>query len=528
MKRRTFLGTVTAGAGVLAAPRLGRGAAASTLKFVPAQDLALLDPIQSPSGSTIMHSCLVFDTLYGLDESYKAQPQMVEGHVIEDDGKTWKLALRDGLKFHNGEPVRARDVVASLQRWGKRDTFGQTLFSVTDELLAPSDKVVQFRLKKPFPMIPDALGKIGAFFAIIVPEHLAETEPTKGMPEIIGSGPYRYVPGERVQGSLNVYAKFTDYVPRSSGTPSFLAGPKIAHFERVEWHTIPDPATATAALQAGEVDWWDQATADTLPLLRKNPNIVVSVRTTVASFGMLRPNQTQPPFDNPAVRRAVMSAINQSDYMIAVAGEDQSLWRANCGFFTPGSPMATDVGMDVLNGPRDLDKVRRALEAAGYKGEKLVYLAPTDLPSLNAVSEVAADMFRKIGLNLDYVATDWGTVAQRFASHEPPEKGGWSMYPNYVYSVSMISPAANNYIRGSGPKAMFGWPDSPRLEELRWQWLDSPDVAQQQRICREMQAQAFQDVPYYPLGVFYPATAYRKSLTGVLDGYSLFYNVRRA
>jgi peptide/nickel transport system substrate-binding protein len=182
MRRRTFLGTVAAGAGVLAAPRLGGGAAASTLKFVPAQDLTLLDPIQSPSGSTIMHSCLVFDTLYGLDESYKAQPQMVEGHLIEDDGKIWKLTLRDGLKFHNGEPVRGRDVVASLQRWGKRDTFGQTLFSVTDELSAPSDKIIQFRLKKPFPMIPDALGKIGAFFAIIVPEHLAQTERMRNSP----------------------------------------------------------------------------------------------------------------------------------------------------------------------------------------------------------------------------------------------------------------------------------------------------------------------------------------------------------
>jgi peptide/nickel transport system substrate-binding protein len=528
MKRRTFVGAVAATAGGLAAPRLGRGAEASTLKFVPAQDLALLDPIQSPTGSTIMHSCLVFDTLYGIDESYTARPQMVEGHVIEDDGKTWRLSLRDGLKFHNGEPVRARDVVASLQRWGKRDTFGQTLFSVTDELSASSDKVVQFRLKKPFPMIPDALGKIGAYFAIIVPEHLAQTAPTKAMPEIIGSGPYRYLPGERVQGSLNVYAKFPEYVPRSSGTTSFLAGPKIAYFDRVEWHTIPDPATATAALQAGEVDWLDQATADTLPLLRKNTNIEISVRTTVASYTMLRPNQTQPPFNNPAVRRAVLGAINQSDYMIAVAGEDRSLWRANCGFFTPGSPMATDVGMDVINSPRNIDQVKHNLEAAGYKGEKLVYLAPTDLPSLDAISEVAADMFRKIGMNVDYVATDWGTVAQRFASREAPEKGGWSMYPNYVYSVSMISPAANNYIRGSGPNAMFGWPDSPRLEQLRWEWLESSDVAKQQRICRDMQMQAFQDVPYYPLGVFYPVTAYRKSLTGVLGGYSLFYNVRRA
>jgi peptide/nickel transport system substrate-binding protein len=528
MNRRTFLGTAAAGATVLAAPRLARGTAASTLKFVPAQDLALLDPIQSPSGSTIMHSCLVFDTLYGLDESYKAQPQMVEGHLLEDDGKIWKLTLREGLKFHNGEPVRARDVVASLQRWGKRDTFGQTLFSVTNELSAPSDKVVQFRLTKPFPMIPDALGKIGAFFAIIVPEHLAQTEPTKGMPEIIGSGPYRYVASERVQGSLNVYARFTDYVPRNSGTPSFLAGPKITHFDRVEWHTIPDPATATAALQAGEVDWWDQATADMLPLLRKNANIMVSVRSTVASFGMLRPNQTQPPFNNPAIRRAVLGGINQSDYMIAVAGEDRSLWRADCGFFTPGSPMATSVGMEALNGPRDFAKVKRQVEAAGYNGERLVYLAPTDLPALNAISEVAADMFRKIGMNLDYVATDWGTVAQRFASREPLEKGGWSMYPNYVYSVSMISPAANNYIRGSGPKAMFGWPDSPQLENLRWQWLETSDLREQRRICQEIQMQAFEDVPYYPLGVYYPATAYRRSLTGVLDGYSLFYNVRRA
>jgi peptide/nickel transport system substrate-binding protein len=210
-----------------------------------------------------------------------------------------------------------------------------------------------------------------------------------------------------------------------------------------------------------------------------------------------------------------------------VEGDDRSLWRDNCGFFTPGSPMATDVGMEVLNAPRDFDKVKRDLEAAGYKGERLVYLAPTDIPAANAMSEVAADMFRKIGMNLDYQATDWGTVAQRFASREPPDKGGWSMYTNYLYSVSMVDPSANNYLRGSGGKAMFGWPDSPRLEELRWQWLESSELAERQRICRAMQEQAFHDVPYYPLGIFYPATAYRNNLTDVLNGYSLFYNMRR-
>ena len=259
----------------------------------------------------------------------------------------------------------------------------------------------------------------------------------------------------------------------------------------------------------------------------RNRDIVVSTYKIGASFGMLRPNSTQPPFDNPGVRRAVLGAINQSDYMIAVAGDDRSLWTADCGFFTPGSPMATDAGMAALNGPRDLDKVKRELEAAGYKGEKLVYLAPTDLPALNAISEVAADMFRKIGMNLDYAATDWGTVAQRFASREPVEKGGWSMYPNYVYSVAMISPAANNYIRANGDQGDVRLAELPRLEQLRCQWLGdirSGDAAEAS--AARSRQQAFQDVPYYPLGVCYPATAYRNSLTGVLDGYSLFYNVR--
>jgi peptide/nickel transport system substrate-binding protein len=222
---------------------------------------------------------------------------------------------------------------------------------------------------------------------------------------------------------------------------------------------------------------------------------------------MLQPNQTQPPFNNPAIRRAVMGAINQSDYMIAVAGEDQSLWRANCGFFAPGSPMATDVGMDVLNGPRDIDKVKRALLAAGYKGEKLVYLAPTDLPSLNAVSEVAADMFRKIGMNLDYVATDWGTVAQRFALTRAAGEGRLEHVSELRHSVSMISPAANNYIRGSGPKAMFGWPGSRRGSSgTALAVADSLTSRSSSASAEKCRRRPFQDVPHYPLGVFYPAT----------------------
>jgi peptide/nickel transport system substrate-binding protein len=525
MKRRDLL---AAAAATLAAPRLGRAEDAAVLKFVPSVDLALLDPIQTPAAVTIMHSAMVFDTLYGVDEHYATQPQMAAGHTVEDNGRTWRIALREGLHFHDGSPVLARDAVASLQRWGKRDSFGLTLMGLTDELSAPDDRTVQFRLKQPFALLPDALGKIGANMAVIVPERLARTEPTQGMPEVIGSGPFRFVANERVPGSLNVYARFAGYVPRPSGTASMLAGPKVAHFDRVEWHTIPDAATVAAALQSGEMDWWDQATTDYLPTLRRHPAIAVEVQDVIGLMGMLRPNHLQPPFDSPGFRRAIMGAIDQADFMTAVAGTDRSMWKDRCGFFLPGTPMDSDAGMQALTAPRDLEAVKRAIAASGYRGDKLVLLAPTDIPSLNAMSEVAADMFRRLGVAVDYVSTDWGTTVQRLASREPTEKGGWSMYPNYVFGVSMLGPAANNYIRGNGASAMFGWPTSPRLEALRTAWLDAPDLAAQQRICRELQLQAFQDVPYYPTGVFYQATAYRRSLTGVLRGFPLFYNVRRA
>lgn len=529
MRRRTFLKTsiVSAALGALAAPRRARAQSARTLKYVPYQDLTLLDPIQSPAGATLQHSCMVFDTLYGMDEHYAAQPQMAEGHTIEGDGKIWKITLREGLRFHNNEPVRASDVVASLRRWGQRDSLGLTLMAITDELSALSDRVVQFRLKKPFPLLPDSMGKFGAYYAAIVPEHLAKTPPTQGMPEVVGSGPFRYVAGERVLGSLNVYEKFAGYVPRSGGTPSLLAGPKIVHFDRVEWHTLPDAGTAAAAIQSGEIDWWDQPSNDFLPILRRAPHVVLQLRDIIGSMAKLRPNHTQPPFNNPAIRRALFGAIDQADYMRAVAGEDRAMWRDRCGFFTPGSPMASDAGLDVLIGPRDLAKVKRNLDAAGYGGEKVVFLAPTDITTSRAISEVAGDMFRRLGMNLDFQARDFGSVVQRIASREPVEKGGWSMYPNNAPTVAMSSPAANNYIRANGPSAIFGWPDSPRLEALRNEWLDTTDLARQQAICREMQLQAFQDVPYYPLGVYFQSTAFRDSLTGVLPGYSLFYNVRR-
>ena len=523
MRRRTFLA-----AGAATAAGAAKHAWAQdhrVLRFVPQADLTLLDPLQTTAYVTRNHAALVFDTLYGVDATSKPQLQMLQSGEATDGNRRWTLTLRDGLRFHDGTPVLARDVKASLERWGRRDSFGTTLFAAVQEVAVSSDRVVTVQLSRPFSALPDALGKPGPYLPVIMPERLARTEPTAPVPEMVGSGPFRFVAEERLVGARAVYDRFAGYQPRPDGMTSLLAGPKVAYLDRIEWITIPDASTAAAALQAGEVDWWEQPPVDLLPLLRRNSSLNVEVLDTLGNFAVIRPNHLHPPFDNPRIRRAVMRAVDQADFMTAVSGDDRALWQDGVGFFPPGTPMASDTGLEAVRSP-SIEQAKQDLKAAGYRGEPVVLLAATDYPVINALSEVAGDLFRKLGLNVDYQALDWGTVLQRILSRQPPDRGGWSAMCSFTAGATILNPATHSFLRGNGGDAIFGWPNSPSIETLRQAWLDASDIAAQRQICRDIQAQAFVDLPYLPLGQFKQATAFRKDLNGISGGFPTFWNVK--
>lgn len=527
MKRRQL---IAASAAALAMPSPLRGASRSVLKYVPAGDLPSLDPIFAPYYETRCHGFMVFDTLYGqagASQGFAAKPQMVAGHTIQDDGRTWTLTLRDGLKFHDGARVLARDCVASIRRWGARDQFGQTLMQRTRSLTAPDDRTVIFHLSNPFPMLPDALGKFGANMCAVMPERVAITDPFKPVEEIIGSGPFRFNADEHIAGSLHVYERFADYYPRSDGVADFVAGPKITYFDRVEWHIIPDQTSVIEALQTGEMDWDEYPLEDVLPALRRDRGITLQKMGAVGWWGLLRPDCLYPPFDNPAARRALLAAINQSDFMSAAIGSDPALWYVPTGFFPPNSPMASRAGMEALTSPRDLSTARRELLNAGYRGEKVVLIAPATLWRARMFSEVAADLLRRIGMVVDEQVMDTATWAKRLVSKNAPDQGGWNVFCTSMQGTDALSPMSHLALRGNGDQAFPGWPSSPAIEALRHEWLDASDASAQRKIAMAIQAQAFIDVPYLPLGTFYPSTAYRSDLTGVLDGQAIFWNVRR-
>ncbi len=530
MQRRTLIQTAGSGLfGVLAAPSLVGAAAASTLRFTPQQDLVTLDPVTTTAYISRNHGYMVFDTLYGMDGSFRATPQMVEGHRIEEDGRRWDLALRDGLLWHDGERVLARDCVASIRRWAKRDPFGATLMEATEELSAPDDRTIRFRLKYPFPLLPIALGKASVPVCAMMPERLANTDPFQQVPELIGSGPFRFVAAERVPGAMNVYAKFERYVPRKDGALAWTSGPKVVHYDRVEWKTIADTATATSALIAGEQDWQEYAYHDQLAQLKTAKGVQVRVLDPTGFVAMLRVNHLQAPFNNPAIRRALWGAVDQTAYMQVLVGtDDPSLFHVPLGFFCPDTPMGSDAGLGPLTGPRDPAKVREALKAAGYQGETVLLMIPSNTPALMSQGAVAADMFKQVGMNVEIYAVEFNAMLQRRNRKGPVADGGWSAFVTNWAGTDWLNPAGHIALRGNGEAGYAGWASMPRVEALRDAWFRAPDEAAQQATCRDIQLQAMQDVPYYPLGQYLQPTAYRSSITGVLDGFATFWNVRPA
>jgi peptide/nickel transport system substrate-binding protein len=523
MKRRTFVAAAAAAA-------LGRPSIAQTTKpliFVPQGNLVTMDPVWTTATVTRNAAIMVYETLYGRDEALAAKPQMIAGALVDNDGKRWTLTLRDGLAFHDGEKVLARDCVASLNRWMKCDPAGQTIADRLGAIEAKDDRTIVIRLKKPFPSLPTALSKTQPA-PVIMPERLASTDPFKAVTEVIGSGPFRYEAKEYVSGVRAVFSKNEKYVPRNEPA-SYAAGGLRVMVDRVEWHVVPDAATAANALSAGEVDWVETPLPDLLPMLRRTAGVTVGVLDRTGYYGLLRPNWEQGPTSNLGVRQAMLAAIDQVEVMTATMGEDKGLYNAPVGLFIPGSPGANDASMDLVRRRKSITEIKAMLSRAGYKGERVALFHPTDQVFYNAMIAVVAQAFREIGLNVDEISTDWGTVVERRTSHEPLDKGGWSMFPAGNPAAEYVDPLLPSGIRGNGKKAWFGWPTDDKLEALRDQWLDETEPAKQKRLCEQIQARSLDLVTIIPLGQYLPPAAWSKKISTPLKGMApVFWNVTKS
>ena len=512
MDRRTLLGSLAATA--LAAPAIAQKP--SVLKFVPQANLTILDPIWTTATVTGNHGYYVYDTLYAADATLTPRPQMAQGHEVAENGRSWRFRLREGLRFHDGTPVRGVDCMASLERWSAREPIGQLLAATVDRYEAIDDRTFTIHLKRPFPLMLDALAKADSSIPFMMPERFASTDPMKAITEVVGSGPYRFVAGEYVSGSRAVYEKFESYVPRAE-TPVWGTGAKVAHFDRIEWHIIPDPATAALALRNAEVDWWERPLNDLLPQLARSPGVQTAIQDVGGRLALMRLNHLQPPFDDARLRRAVLMSVDQDEYLRATYGEDEALWKRCRSLYPCGTPYASEAAAaTVMRG--DLDAARRMLKEAGYAGQKVVIINPTDYPQIGPLGQVTADRLKRFGMNVDLQEMDWGSVTQRRTSRERAEKGGWSIFHTTGSAPGYSNPAVSALVRGQGAKGWFGWWESARAEEMTEQWVNAADADRRATLAEAIATLALEEVATIPLGMFYTKTAFRTGLTGMLEG----------
>ncbi len=493
------------------------------LRAVMHADVRVLDPMWTTQTIANIHGMLVYDTLFGNDDNMRPKPQMVDKYDISEDKLVYTFTLRDKLKFHDGSPVTTTDVIASLGRWGKKDSAGQRLFTFVDKLEAIDDKTFRMTLKEPYGLVLETLGKTNSSVPVIMRAKDAATDPQQQVKEAIGSGPYKFAKDEWVPGSKAVYLKNKDYVTRPGNEKAeSFAGAKFPGVDRIELVWIPDSQTAMSALVNGEIDLYENPNVDFYPILEKAKGVKLAPTGSLDStHGLIRLNHLHPPFNNVKARQAMYYLVNQENFLRAIVG-DPKYYRICHGLITCGSPLASDAGNHWFK-EHNPKKALQLLKEAGYNGEPITVLAATDHATITPATQVLIQAMREAGINLDVQSMDWGSVVSRRAKKEAPAQGGWNIFVTTTGGVGSANPVLHTWIGAACGKGLFGWPCDAEIEKLRSAYGFAQTDAEKLRIARDLQARAMDEVVYIPFGQWQQLYAYRADrIDGVVPNTGLF------
>jgi peptide/nickel transport system substrate-binding protein len=495
------------------------------LRIVPQVNLTVLDPIFSSAYVTRNHGYMIYDTLFGVDDKGNIKPQMVDRWNTSADHKTWTFTLRPGLAFHDGAPVTSDDVIASLKRWSSRDALGGLLAQALDRYEAVDASTFRIHLKEPFGLVLEALGKPSSPVPFIMPARIAATPGTEQIKEHIGSGPYMFKPDEFKPGEKVVYVKNDKYKPRkepASGT----AGGKVVNVDRVEWLIIRDANAQLNSLTVGEVDILEQPPAELYEPLRTVKDVRLFDMVPTGYQYTLRMNFLLPPFDNVLVRRAAMLAMGQ-DAVLRTQIRSQDLFKFCKSLYPCGTPYESN-NTGIFTGAPDPKAARKLLEEAGYKGEPVVLMRPTDFPTLTKAPLVVKQQLEQAGFKVDVQNMDWQTLVARRAKKDAPSAGGWNAFITYNAAVDNMFPVTMLMMNATGDKGWFGWQNDPALEELKTKFARALTPADKKKAAEAAQLRAVDQVTHVNLGQFFLPAAVRSNVQGLLTaGAQVYWNVSK-
>lgn len=495
------------------------------LRTVPSSDLKILDPVWTTAIITRNHGFMIYDTLFATDDKGDIKPQMVDKYSASADNKLWRFSLRPGLKFHDGSSVTSQDVIASLNRWAKRDVLGQKMFAAMDGINADSPTAFTMTFKQPFGLVLDALGKSGPLVPFIMPKAVAETPADRQIDNLIGSGPFTLTKSDFRPGDRVAYRKNQAYVPRKEKAAG-LAGGKVVKVDQVEWVFLRDPQTQANALLNGEIDMLEIVPASRYPELRTNTEVemidVVPAGTYTAIF-----NHKVAPFNDAKVRRAAMLAVNQ-EAMLRAQNTYRDFYKPCASLYLCGSTYANEKN-SFYTGKPQFEEARKLLKEAGYDGKPVVIMLPGDVPTLSRLPLVYGELLKQAGFNVDVQTTDWASLVTRRAKKDPVDKGGWNVFITYWGGADASSPVTYTPLTGNGDQGYFGWPADAEIETLKTQFIETADTVKRKYIAARIERRALEIGVFAPIGEGKgPAVVRRGVVTGLLPAPAvLYWNVQK-
>ncbi|HSV54857.1 MAG TPA: ABC transporter substrate-binding protein [Burkholderiaceae bacterium] len=523
MMRRSLITMVMLAAGLIAP--LAVQAQGKTLRVVPHANVTILDPIWTTAFVTRNHGYMIYDTLFGTDADGKIKPQMVEKWSVSKDNLTWTFSLRDGLEFHDGKAVTSEDAVASIKRWASRDSFGGVLAKSVDNYATPDAKTFVIKLKVPFGVMLEALGKPSSNVPFIMPARVAATPGSEQIKEQIGSGPYKFVPAEYKPGEKLVYVKNEKYKSRSEA-PSGTTGGKPVYLDRVEWVIIRDPQTQFNALVAGEVDIIEQPTFEQYASLKASKDVQLVDAQPAGLQYIFRFNHLHAPFDNVKIRHAAMVALGQEAHLKTQVGAP-GMYKFCKSMFPCGTPFASE-NTGIYTGTANPQKAAQMLKEAGYNGQPIVLMRPTDLASISKLPLVAKQQLEAAGFKIDMQQMDWQTLVARRAKKDAPDKGGWNAFMTAWTAGDIQNPLTMAMMNAAGDKGWFGWQDDPTIEDLKAKFAQASTDADKKKLAEALQLRAIETASHVHLGQYNNPAALRTNISGLVPGGAqVYWNIKK-
>ena len=517
LNRRGLIVGGTAGlaaGGVL--PRRAR-ASENTITAVLESEVVILDPHATTAAITRTFGYHVFDTLFAMDARGAIHPQMVGSFQTSADKLVWDFTLRPGLAFHDGAPVTAADCVASLRRWGPLDSLGRMLAAATERMTAKDANSFSIKLKQPFPLMLDVLGKPNAAVPFMMPDRIIPAGQGERIKEIVGSGPFVFDKAQWRMGDVMVLPRNGHYVPRAEPA-DFLAGGKKVLIDTLVLKTIQDDSTSASALIAGEIDYMQYLPFDWLNKLEGTDGVSIMSLSGVDMFqGNFRLNHASGPFADPDVRRVLWQLVDQDETLQAIGIPDRYRLKTCASFWMCDAPLQSRAGAELAR--FSVDGARQALARTSYHGEPVIMLQVSGSISQTA-GDVLADHMKAAGFNVKPEIMDWGTVLARRAKRD-----GWSLFPVYANGIDMDSPLTHFYVANNCADYP-GWSCGAGMTKMLEDFANAPDLAAKRKIADEIQVAAYQLTPSVMWGQFARPAGYRKRLKNmIVSAFPMFWRV---